>query len=366
MALAKGQLRRDGRVYFTDADIHVWEEGTPQVGRSVGLDDQWEREFKHDVFSRIVQTLRRLGWEVTLPATSEHDLKDYGGRIARWAAERHRHCRKGDLFGELQIGGRHIEFKMWQSTNTPTRPDHGGKHEPDKESVMPYVLHLEMERTRRRIRDYLCNVFTGYRFDRPKPKLGLPGLTATDYAAHVRRSSGHYRPELDRAEFHMPCNCRGADGGIIEHGAKVWTLDHKGRVITGTAYYSLNDSWDIVTGRYGLERCEASRIFTSVPEKLRVKRNGRLRRLRLEKELGCAVKAMQFERAAVLRDVLFPGNTAIFNVWSNRHQLFHRANFCGYTPDQSQAGKFTAEEVREWNDGENRVMPITTVEKEAA
>ena len=35
---------------------------------------------------------------------------------------------------------------------------------------MPYLLRLEMERTRRRIRDYLCAVFSGYRFDPKDPE----------------------------------------------------------------------------------------------------------------------------------------------------------------------------------------------------
>ncbi len=75
-----------------------------------------------------------------------------------------RWCSKGDLKADLKVSGRSITFEMFQNVNAPDRPDHGGRHQSNKEFHMPYVMRLEMERTHRKIRDYLCAVFTDYKF----------------------------------------------------------------------------------------------------------------------------------------------------------------------------------------------------------
>jgi hypothetical protein len=279
-----------------------------------------------------------------MPAIQAHDVKHYGGTVARWAAERRRECSKGDLKGELEVMGRSITFKMWQDV-TPSENRNGGRYDFDKEARMPYLLRIEMERTRLRIRHYLCSVFTGYKFEPPRePPMGLMGLTAEEKAAHNRRTSGHYKPALDRAEISMTSNAIACDGGTIEHGARVWALDHKGRVITGTAYYSLNNRWQIVTGRYGLTYAGTESIFTSPPENLRVKRNARERRRRLESELAKAVKAMNFRRAEVLKNVLWPKPEPLFFIMKDG--AYFAPNYCGYRDNPVDAGRYTEAELK--------------------
>jgi hypothetical protein len=90
-------------------------------------------------------------------------------------------------------------------------------------------------------------------------------------------------------------------------------------------------------------------LYAKCPENPRIKRNAGLRRKRLEQELAKSVERMDFERAAVLRDVAFPGNPELFNVWHDEYQMYHCAGFCGYTRDQSKAGKFTVGELRGWD-----------------
>lgn len=367
MTLTKGRVDRAGKVNFGDASLSILEEG-----RSSGVwaaTQKWERQFKRDVFARIVQQLNRIGWECKQPAIDERDVKSYGGDVARWASERRRHCRKGDLLGELELSGRHIKFEMWQSVNTPTRPDHGGKYEPDKEAVMPYVRRLEMERTRRRIRDYLCNVFSGYEFvsethDGRQAKRGFMHLTALEWIAECYRTSWHFKG--DTAKYTISDgNRRAADGAMLEHGQRVWFFDRKGRVNTGTAYYNINNMWWVATGRYDVTNVAGFELYAACPDKPRVKRNADQRRRRLEAEMAAAVKVMDFERAAVLRDILFPGAPALYVVWHDGHQLYHRSGFRGYTPDMSQAGKFTADEVRGWDCAPNKVVALDA-EKVAA
>jgi hypothetical protein len=357
-------IDRTGTVSFSDASLSVWEEGISAARQAGGREGEktWERDFKRDVFARIVQQLNRLGWECVQPAIKEHDVKHYGGNVARWSTERHRNCRKGDLIGELEISGRCIKFEMWQSVNTPNRPEHGGRYESNKEAVMPYVLWLEMERTRRRIRDYLCGVMEGYTFEPPKPKMGFYGVTALEYAAHTRRTSVHYVAELDRAKISNPGQDISADGNKLENGTRVYAQAWHGRMVTGIAFYDLNGYWQIVTGRYGLERSYHNRIWVDNPGNLRMRRDTGQRRKRLESELSKAMKGMDFERAAVLRDILFPKEEQLYVVHHKEHDAYHRAGFCGYTNNLIDAGKFTAAEVEGWAKEPNEVIPL----KEAA
>lgn len=360
------RIDRTGTVCFGGASINIWEEGLSAARAAGGYagEQAWERQFKRDVFARIVQTLNRLGWTCTMPPIDPHSVKQYGGDVARWSAERHRVCSKGDLKAELETSGRCIKLEMWQDV-TPSENRNGGRYDFNKEDRMPYVLRLEMERTRRRIRDYLCNVFAGYAFKESKPKLGFNGVTALEHAARARRESGHYVPALDRARISNGGGDRSADGYQLENGTPVYAISYEGRVITGIAFYSLNGNWQIVTGRYGLTYVWHSQIYVKCPGNVRMKRNADQRRKRLEAELAKAVKSMQFERAAQLRDILFPSDEPLFNVWHDEHQLFHRAGFCGYTSDQAQAGKFAAGEVKGWDQAPNRVIALTC-EREAA
>lgn len=361
MSLTKGRVARAGTITFGDACLSIYEEGI-SAARADGYQAEkaWCRQFKREVFARIVQTLRRLGWSCTMPEIKEHDVKHYGGNVARWSAESKRLCQKGELYADLDISGRCIGLKFFQNVNAPDRPDHGGRYQGGKELHMPYVMRLEMERARRRIREYLLNVLIDYEFKPSDPKLGINGATAMEVAAHSRRTSCHYVKELDRATVSNKEQGFTADGVALENGSKVYAIDHAGRVICGTAFYSLNGNWQIVTGRYGLTYVWHTEVYAECPGNPRVKRNSDQRRRRLEGELAKAIKAMNFERAALLRDILFPGKPALFAIWNAQHSLYHRSGTRGYTSDLSEAGKFTADEVRGWDRAPNKVIALGT------
>lgn len=354
----KGQIPREGRVTFSDASLSVWEEGIP---REWDAKVKWESRFKSDVFARIVQCMRRLGWTCTMPEINQHSAKYYGGRVARQSAEAKRFCTKGDLKADLSISGRCIDLKMFQSVNCPTRADHEGRYEHDKEAAMPYVLRLEMERTRRRIRDYLCNVFSGYVFD-SKPSLHRAKplqFTASEKIAIHYAESCHFKG-VDWAGYvernhGMTYNRKSGDGVMLDHGQRVWFFDGKGRACEGTALHHINNMWWVITGRYDYRNLACYELFVRPPENLRKKRNVRQRRKRLEGLLADAAKAMNFERAAVLRDILFADNEPLFVVWHDEHKSYHRAGFCGYAKDLADAGKFKRSEVVGWDIKPNEV-----------
>lgn len=354
----KGQIAREGRVSFGDASLSVWEEGLANARAAGGLKaaEEWERQFKKDVFLRIVQLLNRLGWTCKVP---QEYMEQYSLDFAR----NRRECSKGDLRGWLDLSGRHIEFEMWQGVNTPTRPDRGGRYESNKEAVAPYLLRLEMFRTRNRIRDYLCNVFSGYQFDQKHYSIYRKPLqqTAMERIQQHYVESWHFKGDWQAylaKERWMDGNRKSADGVLLEHGQRVWLADRKGRIVTGIAYYNINNMWWVWLGKYDYTNEACFNLYANLPENFRAKRNGRLRRSRLETLLAKAAKEMNFERAAVLRDILFPKNEPLFVVWHEDHKAYHCTNFCGYTTDVDDAGKFTKAELKGYTSEPNKVIPL--------
>jgi hypothetical protein len=294
------QINRIGKLFFGDAFLSVWEDG---LGGSFQERDAWEKAFKRQVFTRIIQTLGRIGWRCVVP---EDKIKQYGRRFA----EGQRYCVKGDLKADLSISGRCIQFDMFQNVNAPDRPDHEGRYQYDKEKHMPYVMRLEMERTRRRIRTYLCNVFSGYEFkaDRIDGRANICGpghLTAMEWLAGCYATSCHFKGDLTTYNI-SDYNRKSADGVMLDHGQRVWFADRKGRICTGIAYYNINNMWWVISGRYGHTNLAAFELFTILPDDFRRKRNDKLREKRLKGLMEKAVAIMDFERAALLRDLLFP------------------------------------------------------------
>lgn len=351
------RIAREGRVQFGDASLSVWEEGISAARAADGYkaETEWEHRFKKEVFLRIIQMLNRLGWTCTVP---KEYIKQYGLDFARSLRE----CSKGDLRGWLDISGRAINFEMWQGVNTPTRPDHGGRYESNKEAIAPYLLRLEMYRTRNRIRDYLCNVFSGYHFDPKHYSIYHKKLqhTAMEQIQQRYADSRHFKgdwPAYLAKERWMDGNRKSADGALLDHGQRVWLADRKGRIVTGIAYYNINNMWWVQLGKYDYTNEAGSRLYTNPPENLRAKRNKDLRRQRLAEELAKAVHAMNYERAAKLRDITYPKDEPIFTVWHKDHQAYHCTNFRGYTNDITLAGRFTRTELRGYDNEQNEIRP---------
>ncbi|GLX87833.1 hypothetical protein Pfra02_04020 [Pseudomonas fragi] len=340
------QIQREGSVSFGEARLAVWEEGIP---REWDARADWERKFKHDVFKRIIQTLNRIGWVV---GEQTHIFTDNDSR----------YCTKGDLQADLRASGRMIELEFFQSVNTPDRADHGGRYQSDKELHMPYLARLEMERTRRRIRDYLCNVFTGYTFDTKRAdgrgaKVGIGRLTALEFIAGCYETSWHFKGDPYKSPI-SECNSRSRDGKTIEHGSQVYYTDWKGRVLTGTAYYNINNMWWVASGRYGYNNKSTFEIYVESPGDLRTKRNESRRRKRLEDLMSTAVAAMDFKRAEVVRNILWPAAEPLFMVWHEGHSAYHRSGFSGYSASPIEAGKFTKAEIKGWSESPNKIVPV--------
>jgi len=298
------QINRTGRVVFGDVSLSVWEEG---LGGSLQERAAWEKSFKRQVFKRIIQTLNRIGWKCVIP---QDDIDQYGQRFA----EGRRYCVKGNLKADLSIAGRHIELKMFQNTNAPDRPDHEGRYQFDKERHMPYVMRLEMERSRRKIKAYLCNVFSGYEFKSDKNdgrsnKCGPSHMTAMEWLDGCYKTSCHFKGDLTTYQI-SNYNRKSANDTLLKHGQRVWFADRKGRICTGIAYYNINNMWWVITGKYDHTNMGSHKLFTVQPENIRQKRNERQREAKLKNLLAESVEAMKFERSVQLRDLLYPAAIA--------------------------------------------------------
>ncbi|MCC3733691.1 hypothetical protein LLS47_12210 [Rouxiella badensis] len=362
MSKAITQIDRQGTVIFGDAEIYVREEGLAGTWQER---DAWEAEFKRVVFKRILQQLNRMGWKCKVPDIDAQDILSYGYKISAASARSKRLCQKGNLHADLDISGRCIKFEMFQNLNAPDRPDHGGRYQSDKERHMPYVMRLEMERTRRHIRKYLCNVFSGYKFEAKRhdgrsARLGVDGLTALQFIQGCYETSSHFKGDpATMSDYDREHNSQSAEGETIKHGQRVWYADYQGRICTGIAYYNINNMWWVASGRYGVSNISSFSIYTKIPENPRIKRNERQSRRRLECLLSEAVKLMDFKRAEVLKNILFKPNEPLFVLWNEEHQLYHRSGFSGYTRDTVYAGKFTQDELKRWgNDSINKIMPL--------
>lgn len=348
-----GQINRKGVVVFTDAGITLREDG-PKMGTSYEDRKPWEKEFRDQVFKRVIQQMNRLGFNLKI---SEEDKKHY-----QIIARDFREGKKGDLYCEVSLRTRMVEIKFWQSVNTPTRPDHNGKYESNKEEIMPYVIRLKMEHARRRLRSYFCGIFSEYEFETERSdgrqnKRGPGKLTAHEWVQGCYETSWHFKGDLSNYEI-SDYNRKSADGQKLEHGQRVWFYDRKGRCSTGIAMYNINNMWWVITGKYDVTNEACFGLYAQCPENPRAKNNTRLRRGRLENQLSTAIKKMDFERAALLKRLIF-GDQVLYHLISKSDGLYWRPNYSGYTNDSNDAGKYTDEEVEFYRNQENvKVVPI--------
>ena len=290
-----------GKIRFSDASIHI-QANTDHIPR--GYSEQrteFEKSFKHDVFKRVVQQLNRLGWTCKIP---EEYIKQYGMSFAR----SYRECQKGDLYGKLEFHTYSISFEMWQDVNVPheQRNDGKGQYLHDKEKYMPYLLLLEMKRTRNRLAAYFGNVCS-FTFDdawmHSQKKIGPGGPTALEKIQQDYKDCWHYKPELGhRGGIEYECNSMSAEKQRLQHGMPVWFYDWKGRLNKGTAYYNINNMWWVVSGKYGRRNIYCGELYINLPGDPHIKSNAQLREKGLKQKLADAVNAQNFEQAIVLRD----------------------------------------------------------------
>ena len=246
-------------------------------------------------FRKVKTLLKRLGYAL---GEDPHIKRHYPSLNSS-----QRLGRKGELEVAVSHCGRTVDVEFFQNIHNVSNRS-GGRYDFDKLSRMPYLM-------RKTVQLALARLVAGLRetFDvtvtEPTPARPSPdGLTAEQWVERRSRESGHFRPELGRADWHGEYNRRTADSQVLEQGCIVYFTDPKGRWQTGRAYYNLNSMWWVVSGRYAVTNKPCHELWCTRPEFLRKKDNRSYSLKRIEKLITAAVSKQDFLRAHALSQVL--------------------------------------------------------------
>jgi len=304
-------------VRIHDAKIGIWQSNAQ------------DPSFRSDVYAELIRQMRRRGWSIRLDPRIH--------RNHRVLSANHRLGARGTLRCAIAISGRVVELDFWSQTS-PQINRNGRRYDFGRMASMHQLDRLRIELEFKRIcawLETLAPITVSRSADRDIP--------AMERIAKSYAESWHSDKTLGRPICKYEYNRKAADGVLLEHGQTVWFPDRKGRIARGTAYYNINNMWWVVAGGQLFNEGSLS-LFTAPPSDLRVKRNERARRTRLEDELALATRRMHFLRAEMLKRVLF-GTDATFMIWARDHNAYYRAQYAGYTTDVISAGKYTQAEA---------------------
>lgn len=309
---------------ITDTHFGIWQ------------DNPDDPTFRTQIYGGLIRQLRDRGWTVG------RDPEIH--RRFRTLSPSHRLAKRGDLRAEIELSGRVVKIEFWAKTWPLDNPN-GHRHDFRKRDRLSFIDRLRVDLEFKRIEAWLrgfCEVKVEDR--NAEAKIGPGALTALQWIENEYAASWHRDKDLGRPKPMNHGDDRAKDGTQIVHGATVWFADPKGRIGRGTAYYRLGGMWTVVVGRYGRNILASHEILTSLPTDLRRKRNEHARRARLERELERAIRASRFERAALLKRILF-GEDQTFMIWARDHRAYYRANYSGYASDSLSAGRYTRDEA---------------------
>lgn len=301
-----------------DTTVAVWEESVD------------EADFRSRVFIPAQRFLARRGWNIT----EDPYVKNHYKSISR----DRRIASNGELRAGIETSGRRFHVEIWQDAHNITHPS-GGKYEFGKRSKMPYLLGLRCDIEIRKLVGFLHGKLSYEIHDRR-----YRGETADESIRRHTLESGHYNEGLGHAEWHGNYNRRTADGKLLEHDTTVWFYSHNGRLQRGRAFYHLNNMWWVKISRYEFTNLASFELYAEMPTDVRKKHNPKLRRHRLEQKISAAVERMDFDRAKLLKHVLF-GREPLYRIWNNETSLWWRTNSCGYTDQVTQAGLYWESEA---------------------
>ena len=311
-------MRQVIKVRIYDAFLGIWQ------------DDPRDNSYRSEVYGPLIRLLRNRGWKIGAdPKVKKHYA---------CLSPDHRLCSRGTLRASIELAGRSIEVQFWSETAKLDNRN-GKRYDFNKMQRMSYLDRLRIVIERRHIVRWLETIAPISIDEDPyKPLLAMDKI-AKDYA-----ESCHSDKDLGRPVCECSYNAKSADGKQVEHGATVWFAGYDGRMRRGTAYYNINSMWWVVCDKWTRLNLSCHQIFCDKPADLRTKRNERLRRARLERELATAISKMNFQRAETIKQILF-GNEEIWLIYARDKQAYYGSNYCGYTSDRITAGKYSRVEA---------------------
>ena len=251
-----------------------------------GLDEKSRSPFaptkeSSDVYWALLRRMKASGWWV---GQSRRHRKEF----RRLRHEHHQGARaRLRVRTELHPFGCHLNFYMDHNASHP----HGPRY--------AHTVDRPTDRLYRLTQRHLAEVLVGLGFaDVTRPE----GLSARGELEWSRRSCGHWGTGITNRGQDID-----GDGQALRDGDVRWFYDRH-RLVKGTVYYSgMNGGWKMIVGGE-LRSVWHTYLFTATPStpKRWVRPERRIARLQSEKRT--AISAENFERAAVLRDILKQAN----------------------------------------------------------
>lgn len=253
------------------------------VGTKPGLYDFFERGKEGDwkSYNAVRRALQRLGY-------SFHQDPEVKKRH-RTLAPTHHAGSKGLLHFacDLYQTGFKVEFYEDVVRDNPN----GGRYHFDKLKKMPYLVRLQLERARQVILGTLDRL--GFLDERE------PVLPPLQEILKDRVKSRHNYATETQPDY----NVQDADGVRLKDGDLRYFWTRNGRLARGPVYYNLNSMWWVITGPRDRDNVSVSQLFTYNSARP-------MRKLSIEplvnisRGLRKAIERQDFERAAVIRDVI--------------------------------------------------------------
>lgn len=310
-------MRQPLNIIIHDSHIGIWQ------------DDPWDDTFRSEVYGALIRQMRGRGWLI-----GRDDRIHQHHRIL---SPNHRVGARGTLLCGIELSGRVVKVEFW-STTAKQINSNGRRYDFNKMQRMSKLDRLRVELEFRRVVAWLEGLAPLEVKRRDDEQLKPMERIQKGYA-----ESWHSDKALGRPVCNSDYNRKSADGQLLEHGQTVWVPDNKGRMLRGVAYYNINNMWWIIAGGMLFNKA-CFEIFAAVPDDLRKKRNERASRNRLEKALQIAVQRMDYQRAQLLKTIIF-GAEQTYMIWARDHRAYYRAQYAGYSSDTAGAGRYTRTEA---------------------
>lgn len=293
---------RDGEIALHDTHIGIWEE--------VVNEDDYKQ-----VYDKIIRHFRSRGFKVfRCPEAKKHyrciSHKTHKGRI-------------GDLELGMRLRGRHIEVEFFQNINREN--PNGGQYDFDKFNRMPYLMQKKFVVEASHLIDMLIEAF-GYRFGKKLSYSPDGAKTSQRIVDAIRGIHATKDPLLDfnnrwtptrfkrdesgwpiPSEFDYGYN-KDREGIPLRNGMVRYFRDRKGYLRRAVVYTNMNSMWHAVYGPGWTDHTYLScnRLFSLQPtDKFGRWFSCEQRKRKQEKVLKKAIAEMNFEKAAILRDLIY-------------------------------------------------------------
>ena len=281
-------MRPPGNVHIHDSTVTLFEE--PE---EMPISGEYEDGFRREVLAGVVEVLRYRGWHVG----QDPDIhKHY-----RCLDKNHRYCtHPSRLEAKLETSGRTLHLCFFQSFANITHRS-GGFYEFDKLPRMPYLLRLRTVATLSFVAEWLCREFGygGPGITRKALLLGPEALTNREIISE-RMKGAHWSRDDDKIDSYN----RGTKDGALHVGERVFFTDSKGRWMTGTVEYHINNMWWVLWGDKGLRNMASFELQHSPPDNPRRKDNREAGQKRINQIMRTAADHNEFVRAEQLRCVM--------------------------------------------------------------